>query len=163
PRRPGSSRPWSRRRRDGRRHRAFRGAARLDAGAVIGQLRVLPRLVATEFGGEERGHIDGAVKPARSVLDRDPCAAGENVFDADGPTPSGMKRPKARTVSAAIHRHVVNLPPDTVTTPDGDGETTWRRDRSAVRASVAVFTNGRSPAYDATTSSSLTGSESQVL
>ena len=51
------------------------------------------------------------------------------------------------TVSAAMRRYVVSLPPVTVITPLADALTEWRRERSAVRSLLAARTSGRRPAH----------------
>src|SRR6202034_497950 len=60
------------------------------------------------------------------------------------------------TVSSAIARYVVSLPPVIVITPSGSLHTLWRRDRSAVRldtcAPPAGERRGRRPAHTPVTS-----------
>jgi len=62
----------------------------------------------------------------------------------------------ASTVSSAILRYVVSLPPVTVTTPWAEVCTVWRRDRSAVRSEtcrpLSGASSGRRPAHTPVTS-----------
>ena len=125
------------------------------------------RLAELGIGVDQRLHDArlGAV-PAGEVLVR---AGFERGVRRRVPSPPSRRRCFVRerrsrlaehvdlgsTVSSAMRRYVVSLPPVTVTTPLGATRTECRRDRSAVRSSRPVRSSGRSPAHVPTTSASV--------